>query len=151
MSKMLYTVNEIAEILELHPKTVQRFIREGKLKAQKIGRAWKIHVDDFKEYAHAELAAPDSVQSSITSTVPLSERITVSAVIELRDSGADESSRLSNTILAVLNGKDPAWGDSRYDFIYQSETGTARFILYGTPRFISSMMKMIEPLTARED
>ena len=146
MDKMMYSVNEIAEILELHPKTVQRFIREGKLKARKIGRAWKINVDDFKEYAHAELAETESQNTDENPTSAIADRLTVSAVIELHEAGDTEAARISNTLIAVLNGKDPAWGKARYDYIYQPETGTARFILYGSPLFISSIMKMLEPL-----
>ena len=151
MDKILYSVKEVAEILDLHPKTVQRFIREGKLKARKIGRAWKISIDDFKEYAHAELSG---AQSPIIDEKPLSainERLTVSAVIELREAGNSEAERISNTLIAVLNGKDPSWGAARYDYVYQPETGTARFILYGTPLFISSMLKMLEPLLVEQE
>ena len=47
----MYTVQELAEILSLHPKTVQRFIREGKLKATKIGREWRVQKEDLREFA----------------------------------------------------------------------------------------------------
>ena len=152
MNKTLYSVNEVSEILGLHPKTVQRFIREGKLNARKIGRAWKIHVDDLKVYSHAELAGLETAPSESTAAGAIEERLSVSAVIELRNAVDEEVSRISNTLIAVLNGKDPAWGKTRYDYFYQPETGTARFILYGKPAFISSIMKMLEPLLSeRED
>ncbi len=148
--KTLYSVTEVSEILGLHQKTIQRFIREGKIKANKIGRAWKIHVDDLKEYSHAELApAADGTTKGgypVKADSPVEERIAVSAVIELRKAADREVSRISNTLIAVLNGKDPSWGESRYDFVYQPESGTARFILYGKPAFISAMMKILEPL-----
>ena len=54
MEQKFYSVGEIARILGLHPKTVQRFIREGKLKARKIGRAWRVSRAGFVEYAHGE-------------------------------------------------------------------------------------------------
>ena len=151
--KELFSVAEVSEILGLHQKTVQRFIREGKLQARKIGRAWKIHVDDLKEYSHAELAplpVPDAGPASGTASVPATERVSVSAVIELRDADQQEVSRISNTLIAVLNGKDPSWGKTRYDYIYQPESGIARFILYGKPAFISSIMRMLEPLLGGE-
>ena len=31
-----YTVDQIAELLTLHPKTIQRYIREGKIIAKKV-------------------------------------------------------------------------------------------------------------------
>ena len=157
MNKELFSVSEISEILGLHPKTVQRFIREGTLKGRKIGRAWKVHVDDLKEYSHAELSTPRSGSASVGRTAsagvnaePLPGRLVVSAVIEIRNSSEEESSRISNSLVAVLNSKDPAWGKTRYDYIYQPETGTARFILYGSPKFISGIMKLLGPLAEEE-
>jgi len=35
----LYTANELAEALQIHPKTVYRLGREGKLKRVKVGRS----------------------------------------------------------------------------------------------------------------
>ena len=35
----LYTANEIAEVYQIHPKTVYRLGREGKLKRVKVGRS----------------------------------------------------------------------------------------------------------------
>lgn len=35
----LYTANELAEVYQIHPKTVYRLGREGKLKQVKVGRA----------------------------------------------------------------------------------------------------------------
>jgi excisionase family DNA binding protein len=38
MDGKYYTVEQIAEMLQIHPKTIQRYIREGKLRANKIER-----------------------------------------------------------------------------------------------------------------
>ena len=35
----LYTANELAEMYQIHPKTVYKLGREGKLKRVKVGRA----------------------------------------------------------------------------------------------------------------
>ena len=37
-----YTVEQISTMLKIHPKTVQRYIREGKLRATKIGKGWRV-------------------------------------------------------------------------------------------------------------
>lgn len=46
----LYTVKEVAEILDLHVETVRRHIKQGDLKAAKIGRAYRILEKDLKDY-----------------------------------------------------------------------------------------------------
>jgi len=143
MENKYYSVEEISRILDLHPKTVRRFIREGKIKAKKIGRAWKIHQDDFKEYAHGELDQPK--QDKINYSPPGAKgRIHVSAVVEIHEKESEEASRISNSLIAMLNSKDPSWGNARYDLIYHPEEGKARFVLYGTPAFIAAIMKFFD-------
>lgn len=139
----MYTVTETARILDLHPKTVRRFIREGRIRARKIGREWRIRKEDLREYAHGELAGRSA---EVESALPLADRIRVSAVIDLEDGSSEETLRISNGILAILNGKDPAWGDARYDLIFHPETRRARFVLFGNPQFIRNLLDCLEVL-----
>ncbi len=148
MEQLFFSVEETAELLNLHPKTVRRFIREEQIKAVKIGRAWRISRENLKEYTHGELAAPRNDEKAPTG---IEARINVSAVIEIEESPAGEASRISNSLIALLNCKDPSWGESRYDFIYHPETKRARFILYGTPLFLSVVFKSMEVITKQEE
>ena len=45
MSKIpeTYTVDEVAEALKIHPYTVRRLVREGKIPAFKIGGQWRFN------------------------------------------------------------------------------------------------------------
>ena len=44
--KQFYTKKEAAEILGVHPRTIERYLMSGKLKGAKFGKAWKIsHAD----------------------------------------------------------------------------------------------------------
>ncbi len=126
-------------MLSLHPKTVRRFIREGKIAGKKIGREWKVTHKDFVTYTHGEFSESEG-EPRVYET--RENRITVSAVVELYERESEEASRISNSLIAMLNTKDPSWGNARYDLIYHPEEGKARFILYGTPLFISEILKM---------
>jgi excisionase family DNA binding protein len=46
----VYTSEEAAEILRTSRRTVQRMIREGKLKAHKVGRAWRVLARDIEAF-----------------------------------------------------------------------------------------------------
>lgn len=46
----LYTALQVAEALQLNEQTVLRFIREGKIKAIKVGRSYRIKEADLKAY-----------------------------------------------------------------------------------------------------
>lgn len=47
------TPNEIAKILKLHPFTVTRLAREGKIPAFKVGGVWRFRKDEFEEWITA--------------------------------------------------------------------------------------------------
>ncbi|ACV05059.1 hypothetical protein [Thermus phage P23-77] len=38
----VYTVDEVARILRVHPLTVLRYIKRGRLRAKRIGRGYRI-------------------------------------------------------------------------------------------------------------
>lgn len=44
------TPNEVAKALKLHPFTVARLAREGKLPAFKVGGVWRFRKDQFERW-----------------------------------------------------------------------------------------------------
>ena len=44
------TPNEIAKILRIHPFTVTRLAREGKIPAFKVGGIWRFRKDQFERW-----------------------------------------------------------------------------------------------------
>lgn len=44
------TPHEIAKILKLHPFTVTRLAREGKIPAFKVGGVWRVRSDQFERW-----------------------------------------------------------------------------------------------------
>lgn len=49
-NEKLYRANEVAEKLELHKDTILRLIREGKMKAVRIGREYRVSQKDIDDY-----------------------------------------------------------------------------------------------------
>ena len=44
------TPHEISRILKLHPFTVTRLAREGKIPAFKVGGVWRVRKDQFERW-----------------------------------------------------------------------------------------------------
>ena len=45
----IYTVEEVAEALRLHPYTIRRLCREGRIPGVKFGRQWRFEKKQLEE------------------------------------------------------------------------------------------------------
>ncbi|QXU78859.1 helix-turn-helix domain-containing protein [Staphylococcus epidermidis] len=45
-----YTVNEVAQLLDMNIRTVRKYIKIGEIKASKIGRKYIITSDNVKKF-----------------------------------------------------------------------------------------------------
>ena len=48
--KSTYTAEEIAKYLRVHPYTVKRLARQGKIPGFKIGNQWRFDVEEIEEW-----------------------------------------------------------------------------------------------------
>lgn len=154
MKDSLFTVEQVAQKLDLHPKTIRRFIREEKLKAKKIGKQWRITDVAIKDFmgqndTHAVETNPQSEASFFTtdSGGETPRKVQVSAVVDIFVADIEEAVRISNTLFAILNCKDPSYGSARCDHIFYQKDLKARYILWGSPRFIAAILECIEAIT----
>ena len=53
-----YTIEEAAQALRMHPKTVRSLVTSGKIKAVKGGKSWLIHPDAIAEWMKAGTPDP---------------------------------------------------------------------------------------------
>lgn len=139
MSDKLFTVAELSEMLKLHPKTIVRFINEGKISGNKVGRAWTVTQAALNTFMQANQAQPEPV--NIGSGI-----VRVSAVVEIFEQDSGEAQRLSTTLMAMLNNERNGERGVRYDFFWQPETKTAKHVFYASPRQISDIMNIIDQL-----
>ena len=58
-----YTVEEVAKALKLHPYTVRRLIREGKMPAFKAGGQWRFRKDDIERWSKTYPSAKKKASS----------------------------------------------------------------------------------------
>jgi excisionase family DNA binding protein len=142
MNERLYTVDEIAAILELHPRTVRRFIKEGKLTARKIGKQWRIPRSALDSLVEFDQTPPETNPPKRSAVA-----IKVSAVVDIPVSHQDEAWRISSSVLAVTNGKGPEYGEVRYDYLFLEAEKTARFMFWGDARFIGNMLVLLDGIT----
>src|SRR4030095_931312 len=57
MTQELYSVDEVAARLGLHVRTIRNYVRDGRLKAVRIGKQYRIAREDLEEVTAAPAAA----------------------------------------------------------------------------------------------
>ncbi len=50
----VYDLKELAELLKMNIRTLQKYVREGKLKASKVGTHYIITEESLKEFLEAQ-------------------------------------------------------------------------------------------------
>ena len=138
MQETYYTVEQIAQMLQMHQKTVQRYIREGKLRAVKVGKGWRISGHDLSVFTES---AP---QTGETPTA------VVSCVADVYAADKAAAIRLVNTLTAGLNSKPASYGKSSMQTQYIPEEQKLRITLYGGARITAAMLDAIAMLTEEE-
>jgi excisionase family DNA binding protein len=86
----LYTVDEVAAQLKVHPRTIRRKIRSGEISALKVGKQYRIHRDHVLKLSGTEnIAGPNEIAS-------------VSSVIELHNVSIQQSAELNAKMTSVF-------------------------------------------------
>jgi excisionase family DNA binding protein len=137
--KNYMTVDEISEKLKMHPKTIRRYIRDGKIKGRKIGKSWYISYEEYLKFTGEEDKKAQVVQ--------LPRKISVSTVVDILVNDIDESMRIANMLSAVMNNKDPKYGSSTMTSQYIQPESKIRIMLWGTVEFIQVMLESISVMT----
>lgn len=151
-----YTIDQIAELLGMHHKTIRKFITEGKLGASKVGKQWRISGHDlnvFMEENNARVGNEKineelNIDYATAGTVvdKMQHRINISAVVDINEIEKDEYIRVSNTLIALANSKDLEIGKSTTHVKFYEKDKRLRVILWGSTKFIENMLSTISML-----
>lgn len=149
MEERYFTVEEIGEMLKMHPKTIQRYIREGKLRAVKYGKAWRVTGHDLSLFTESALYAEMQSEKAFRDS---DKQIAVaSAVVDINVFGREEAIRILNALTAALNAKPPEYGGSSMQGQYIEQEQKVRITLWGEPAIVALLLTSVAELTKRED
>lgn len=63
MEEKILTADQVAQTLQIHPFTVLKFIKQGKLKASKLGRVYRIRSSDVEKFLDDQTRQTDEVKA----------------------------------------------------------------------------------------
>lgn len=141
--KKYYTVEQVAELLAMHPKTIQRYIREGKLSANKVGKSWRIPEQEFKRFAEKPKAKEDSDTEK--------KQAVASAVVDIPVRSFEEASKIEKLLVAALNSKPGECGRTTMHVQHLEYEDMVRVTLWGNLLFMQSIFDLIFTVTEQAE
>lgn len=144
MKEKYYSVEQISEMLNIHPKTIQRYIREGKLRAGKIGKSWRVTGHDLSVFMEStKLPSGKGISHSINKS---DYEIKVSSVIDIDVEGMDYAIRIMNTVTAALNTNLPEYGHPTMHAQFLESECKVRVTIWGNIQFAQAIFQLIMEL-----
>jgi excisionase family DNA binding protein len=138
---MLLTVEHVAEVLDLHVKTVRRYAREGRLKARRIGKEYRIARTDLDAFTGG---------ATTETPVPRTRHVIASSIVDVDAISPDETHRITTMIMASLNARKGEADFPRVDSISYPEQGKLRITITASPLLTCELLRMIDALLRRD-
>ncbi|WP_067546112.1 helix-turn-helix domain-containing protein [Nocardia crassostreae] len=140
MTERLYSVDEVAERLGLHVRTVRGYVRDGKLAAVRIGKQYRIAQADLE--AFTGLPIPDTARES-TRRVRHAE---VSSIVEIDAVDPALVDRLSSLLAGATANRYPEDQPIRIQTIHDAERARFKVITVGGLADTGRLLEYMEGL-----
>ena len=137
MSSTLVTVEQAAEQLSLHPKTVLRHIREGRLPATRIGKSYRIEqarLDAFAGVANGSGSGSGSAVSTARTT----------CVVDLVGMTTDGAQRIATFLGAVALTGDADTPALHLTTAFDPRAGTLKIVVVGSPIDVARVLELVD-------
>jgi excisionase family DNA binding protein len=121
--KAYYAVDEVAELLGLHVRTIRRFIREGRLKATRVGRQYRIAETDLNTLVGSERGEEQAGPQSRR------RRIVASTTVDIDAISQAERERLVHLLSGAFHSLSGQQSDRRFESIYYEEEARLRLLI----------------------
>jgi len=133
MSEPLHTVQQVAERLKLHPKTVLRLIHEGRLKGARIGKSYRILDSDLRAFASmAAGGGPSPVRARVT------------CVAEIEDVTIEQSQRIATVLNAAFMADIPERDPVHMSTAYDPGTSRLKAVLIASPTDAAGWLRLLQ-------
>jgi excisionase family DNA binding protein len=137
MSQELYSVEQVAAHLGLHVRTVRNYVREGRLKAVRIGKQYRIARDDI------EALTGHPIETLARDAVRRHRHIDVSSIVEIDAIDPESVSRVTTFLMGAANGRRAGDEKLRIETIHDPERARLKVIIVGGLDATASLLKVV--------
>ncbi len=139
-----YTVDIIAKMLSMHPKTIQRYIREGKLHATKVGKRWQVQEHDLKAFMECSDIPGDILLLNPTKDV-------ASAVVDIQVADSEDAFDFEKYLMPLMNSREYDENRSAMHTQYLESENKLRITLWGDISFMQNIFETLSVLIKNKE
>jgi len=157
MEEKFFTVDEAAEKIGVHPKTIRRYIFGGKLEALKVGGQWRIYGEAMDKFmktgtqcSHSngsggQVSSDDFCVFMDSDYFQSEDTVQICTIVDYFVEEKKEVTPMVNALMEVINNHEEENGSSRFNYVYDNVEKKARFIFWGCPTLIEKMVGALKP------
>lgn len=134
MSSDMYSVEQVAELLGLHVRTVRGYIRAGRLRAVRIGKQYRISRADLDALTGRPAPARPAGAPALE----------VSSIVQVDGVDQAAADRLATLVLAAVNtGYDPA-RPLRVQTVHDEERHRMKIVILGDAAATADLLRLVD-------
>ncbi|HBP0923871.1 helix-turn-helix domain-containing protein [Pseudomonas aeruginosa] len=133
MSASLVTVEQAAEHLHLHPKTVLRYIRDGRLPATRVGKSYRI--------ARTSLDAFAGVVSGQSGTAT---GVRVTCIVDIPDVSVEAAERLATFLQSVAMASPANTPPLHLQTAFDPLARSMKVVVIASPSNVADLLEMLQ-------
>jgi excisionase family DNA binding protein len=139
MGNDMYSVEQVAERLGLHVRTVRNYVRDGRLKAVKIGKQYRIARADLEALTGAPVAAAPA------------GHVEVSSIVQIDGLAPGAADRLSTLLTAGAQAPRDSPEPLRLQTIYDKGRSRMKIVILGGPAETADILQLLDGLLSADN
>jgi excisionase family DNA binding protein len=136
----MYAVVQVASMLGLHVKTVRGYVRDGRLRAVRIGKQYRIAAADLEAFTGGPVPGPTRESAR------RHRHVEVSSIVQIDAISPTAMSRLTTTLMAAIGGRSAGDPPLRVESVYDEERATLKIIVLGDLATSADLFTLINTL-----
>ncbi|NKZ08453.1 helix-turn-helix domain-containing protein [Actinomadura latina] len=131
----MYSVEEVADLLGLHVRTVRGYIRDGRLNAVRIGKQYRISRAALEQLTGRPEPRPEPG--------PGGAAVEVSSIVQVDGVGRDAAARLATLVQAGVGTGDPGRA-LRLQVVHDEERSRLKIVILGGAAATADVLRLLD-------
>lgn len=149
MGEEMLSVENVADRLGLHVRTVRAYVRDGRLKAVRIGKQYRIAESDLDVFLGrvATPGNPATAETSATENAATQQQhVDVSSVVDIDGVNVHTADRVSTLLTSATAHRRPADQPLRLETMYDEHRSRLKVVIVGGPETTRELLGLISAL-----